>query len=249
MLDKEVGTKFCKKCRIEKPLSDFRLVKQQRGRYCYPDTYCKSCRREINGKRLKIRYETKGRQEFKEWYSDPENKENRRKYNQEYHQKNSERLKEYRKTRKDEDRKNVRKWQNTQHKINPKFKLRSKISSAVNRMLHKCNGSKKNNSVLKYLPYTIEELKIHIEVQFESWMNWQNHGNYNPKIWDDNDSSTWTWQLDHIIPQCKLPYNSMEHPNFRKCWDLSNLRPLAAKKNVISGCRIPRSESKICRHK
>ena len=55
--------------------------------------------------------------------------------------------------------------------------------------------------------------------------------------WDDNDISTWTWQLDHIIPQSKLSYTSMEDDNFKKCWDLSNLRPYSAKKNILDGDR------------
>lgn len=64
-------------------------------------------------------------------------------------------------------------------------------------------------------------------------MNWNNHGVYRSSTWNDQDPSTWTWQIDHIIPQSKLPYDSMEHFNFKKCWDLTNLRPLSAKLNVL----------------
>jgi 5-methylcytosine-specific restriction endonuclease McrA len=66
-------------------------------------------------------------------------------------------------------------------------------------------------------------------------MNWNNHGKYNAKTWDDNDPSTWTWQVDHIIPRSDLPYTSMEDDNFKKCWSLDNLRPLSAKQNIIEG--------------
>jgi hypothetical protein len=68
-------------------------------------------------------------------------------------------------------------------------------------------------------------------------MNWDNHGKYCLDVWDDNNSNTWTWQIDHIIPQSQLVYDSMAHPNFLKCWALSNLRPLSAKKTVIDGAR------------
>ncbi len=68
-------------------------------------------------------------------------------------------------------------------------------------------------------------------------MNWENQGIYNINTWDDNDSSTWTWQLDHIIPQSKLPYTSMEDENFQKCWALENLRPYSAKQNIKDGNR------------
>jgi hypothetical protein len=68
-------------------------------------------------------------------------------------------------------------------------------------------------------------------------MNWDNQGAYNSKTWDDNDKSTWKWQLDHIIPQSDLPYTSMQDENFKKCWALSNLRPYSAKQNSIDGAR------------
>jgi hypothetical protein len=66
-------------------------------------------------------------------------------------------------------------------------------------------------------------------------MNWNNQGVYRPSLWDDSDSSTWVWQLDHILPQSDLPYTSMEDDNFKKCWALSNLRPLSAKQNLLDG--------------
>ena len=62
-------------------------------------------------------------------------------------------------------------------------------------------------------------------------MNWNNHGNYNPETWNDQDQSTWTWQLDHIKPHSKFRYLSMEDEEFKKCWSLNNLRPYSAKQN------------------
>jgi hypothetical protein len=97
---------------------------------------------------------------------------------------------------------------------------------------------KNNNnglSFLKFLKYSIQELKEYLELQFESWMTWNNWGIYNPKTWDNNDCSTWTWNIDHIIPQSDLPYSSMQDDNFKKCWELNNLRPLSSKINLIDG--------------
>ena len=71
-------------------------------------------------------------------------------------------------------------------------------------------------------------------------MNWDNWGKYDPKTWNDNDVSTWTWQLDHIIPQSDLPYINMSNKNFNKCWSLSNLRPYSAKQNNIEGSQKTR---------
>ncbi len=119
------------------------------------------------------------------------------------------------------------------HRQNIEYRLHSNIS----RMLRFGFKNKKPESTKKLLPYTIKQLKQHLEMQFESWMNWNNHGKYYKKIWNDNDNKTWTWQIDHIIPQSELLYNSIEHPNFKKCWALENIRPLNAKINVIEGTR------------
>ena len=76
-------------------------------------------------------------------------------------------------------------------------------------------------------------------------MNWDNQGYYKLSEWNDNDSSTWKWQLDHIIPQSKLPYTSMEDENFKICWDLENLRPYSAKQNLIEQDRKYLSDEEI----
>jgi hypothetical protein len=66
-------------------------------------------------------------------------------------------------------------------------------------------------------------------------MIWQNYGRYDATKWNDNDPFTWTWQIDHIVPQSTFHYTSMEDQSFRDCWALSNLRPLSAKQNFLDG--------------
>jgi hypothetical protein len=121
-------------------------------------------------------------------------------------------------------------------KIDPVFKLRVDVSTLIRRSL-KSNNSSKVSSILDYLPYSIQELREHLEKQFKPWMTWENHGVYDIDVWDDNDLTTWTWQLDHIIPQSDLPYTSMSDDNFQKCWALENLRPYPAKLNIIEGAQ------------
>jgi predicted transcriptional regulator len=117
----------------------------------------------------------------------------------------------------------------------PRFKIRLLISNHIRIALNKQGISKDNESSIKYLPFTTDELVTHFEFQFEPWMTWQNHGLYIPSTWDDNDSTTWTWQIDHIIPHSTFKYTSMEDESFRQCWSLSNLRPLSAKQNNEDG--------------
>lgn len=110
------------------------------------------------------------------------------------------------------------------------LKLNKNISRSIRKKIKNLNSS-----LFSILPFTIDELKKHLESKFEPWMNWENWGVYSANNWNDNDSSTWKWQIDHIIPQSKLPYLSTDDLNFKLCWSLSNLRPLSAKINVLDG--------------
>lgn len=118
----------------------------------------------------------------------------------------------------------------------PYIRLRKSVSHSIRQHLLKA-GRRKSGSVFDFLPYTLQELKEHLERQFESWMNWGNNGVYDPKVWDDNDRSTWFWQIDHIIPHSSFSYSSLENSQFQECWALRNLRPLNAKQNNKDGAR------------
>jgi hypothetical protein len=149
------------------------------------------------------------------------------------------RMKIYRPQYRLQHRVHIRTLQNIRTKerkhLDPVFKIRCSVSKTIWRMLKIQNSSKGRKSSLQYLSYTIDELKAHLESLFEPWMTWENWGIYNAKSWDDNDPTTWKWNIDHIIPQSDLPYTTMTDENFQKCWDLSNLRPLSAKQNHTDG--------------
>lgn len=115
--------------------------------------------------------------------------------------------------------------------IDPFFKFKHNLNKRLNNSLLR----NKDNYIFKSFPYSKEELKKHLEKMFEPWMNWNNIGTYNSVNWNDYDSSTWTWQIDHIIPQSKYPYKSFDDKNFLIIWSLDNLRPLNSKFNLIKG--------------
>jgi hypothetical protein len=129
----------------------------------------------------------------------------------------------------------------------PVFNIRKTISSAILVTLKENKSSKDGKSCLDYLPQSIESLKIYIENQFSApenltpdgkvWMSWETWGKYSVKGWDDNDPSTWRWQLDHIKPHSDFKYTTMDCQEFRECWDVSNLRPYSAKQNIRDGNR------------
>lgn len=133
----------------------------------------------------------------------------------------------------------ARSYSNYKYLTNPIYKLR-KLTSIAIRIAIKKQGLTKQDSIIKYIPYSIIELKQHLEKQFEPWMNWSNWGKYNSKTWNDNDQSTWKWQIDHIIPHSTFKYSSMKDESFKQCWALSNLRPYSAKLNSIEGANKSR---------
>ena len=107
-------------------------------------------------------------------------------------------------------------WKKDRYKNNNNYKIRCIISSAVRRSL---KGMKKGDSIKNILGYSIEELKEHLEHQFEDWMNWDNLG-----LTANKEKET--WQIDHIIPVNTFNIKETGDEEFRKCWALDNLRPL-----------------------
>lgn len=161
--------------------------------------------------------------------------------NKEYYKNNKEKVtaiqKEYYENHKDEIDNYRREYYKNRTHNDLLFKIKRRISSQVWHFLFKNGLSKNNKSICDFLPYSVEELKEYLEKQFEPWMNWNNYGRYIAKDWDDNDSSTWKWQVDHIIPHSKFHYTSMENQQFIECWALSNLRPYSAKQNLLDSDR------------
>jgi hypothetical protein len=214
---------------------------------------CKTCQktyREKNKDKLKAY--------AKEYREDIENKEKAKIYQQEYQdnfsadkkaselsrkiqykQNNPDKVKEsaalYRQTHKDQIRQYDKEYVKQKYHADPAFRLRNRVSAQIREMIKSQGSSKNQRSCLDYLPFTIPQLKDHLESQFEPWMTWDNQGKYMVKNWNDEDQSTWVWQIDHIKPQSDLPYQSMEDENFKKVWSLDNLRPLAAKENLLDG--------------
>ena len=141
-------------------------------------------------------------------------------YNKAYRQSHKEEAKEWWNNRSKEQKQAKAEynkvWKKDRYKNNNNYKIRCIISTAIRRSL---KGIKKGDSIKNILGYTIEELKEHLENQFEDWMNWDNLGLTATKEKE-------TWQIDHIIPVNTFNIKEIGDEEFRKCWALSNLRPL-----------------------
>lgn len=212
--------KNCTKCGVKKDDNCFYINK----------LWCKSCCKQ---------YKLDNKETIKEYKKqfNANNKEAIKEYKKQYRLDHKEIIKENRRNYNLQNRGMINKYQRTKYENNSAFKLRQIISSSIRKIL-KINGmSKGGSSFIQSIGYTIQELRDHLEKQFEPWMTWHNHGKYDVKTWDDVDSNTWTWQIDHIVPHSTFNYTSMKDQTFKDCWRLSNLRPLSAKQNIKEGNR------------
>ena len=207
--------KLCRKCNNEKDDIDFH--KNQR--------WCKSCNKQYkiaNGANKKYYLNHKNKIDKRNKSYNLSHKDEIKKQRKQYYQANKQYIGEQK-----------RKYNKRRRSVDPFFKIRNYVSKQIWCVLKKNNSNKNKLSITKFID--VKKLFSHIESQFEPWMNWDNYGKYDLNTWDENNSNTWTWQLDHIIPQSDLPYVSMEDDNFKKCWNLSNLRPYSSKLNVLDG--------------
>lgn len=168
-----------------------------------------------------------------------EHKEEKLEYNKTYYKENKMQIKESVKNYRQNNAESIKIYQNSyckeRRQTDVNFRLRNNVSSNIYYQLKLRESSKGGQTFIKYLNYSMENLKEYLESQFEPWMNWDNYGKYNVNSWNDNDQLAWTWQLDHVIPQSLFTFTSMEDEEFKECWALKNLRPLSSKQNFLDG--------------
>jgi len=109
---------------------------------------------------------------------------------------------------------------------NQSYKLYDNLLSLFNQTLH---GKTLKSPTMEKFGYTPDELREHIENQFEPRMTWENYGSY--------------WCLDHIIPASWFNYQSYDDPECKACWRLDNLRPLEKIKNTERAIHHGRSQN------
>jgi len=166
---------------------------------------------------------------MKEYYL--KNKEKEKIKKKKYYENNQESIKQYRIDNKDKIKHDIKQWflKNKgywknyyvqKRKNDPLFKLKNNIYSSIYKSLKKKNF-RKNSSTEKILGCTLNEFKLHIEKQFEPWMNWNNRGNKNV-----TESNTF-WDIDHIIPIS----SAQTEEDVIKLNHYTNLRPLCSFNN------------------
>lgn len=211
-----INKKVCTKCGEDKSVNEFWKNKR------YSDglqNQCKCCfkisnkkYREDNKDKLKTYYKSyrednkdKITNGAKKYYQ--KNKQTLSNYQKEYNKKNKELVKQKKKKYREENEEKVKiyskKWREEnkeKRRVRESKRLKSdvlyKLTCSIRKIMYDAFRKKSFRNTSKtanILGCTFEQFKSHIEVQFEGWMNWDNHGKYTGRR---NE----TWQYDHIIP-------------------------------------------------
>ena len=124
-------------------------------------------------------------------------------------------MKQYRKTRSEINR---RYWKD-RRSVDVIFRIKNNMRNRVNSLL---KGNIKESSIIDYIGLSIEDLKKHLESQFQPGMTWDNYGKGG-------------WHIDHIVPCSKFDFSKEE--DLKKCWHYSNLQPLWEEDNLRKWCK------------
>lgn len=122
----------------------------------------------------------------------------------------------YQQENKDKINSRKRLYCKSRRKTDPKFRLRSNISTSIGNSLKSDKGGKSWEALVGY---TLSNLKKHLEKQFTDGMTWENYGKNG-------------WEIDHKIPVSVFNFTKPEHQDFKKCWALLNLQPMWAQENL-----------------
>jgi len=137
------------------------------------------------------------------------NKEHRKKYHKEWSLKNKDHLHKYKLA-----------WQKNRIRTNENFRLKKNLRK---RCWEALKGRSKSASTMKLIGCTIEELWVHLESKFESWMTRENYG------------SVGGWDIDHI--QACAKFDLTDSAQQHECMNWSNLQPMGHIENMKKGAR------------
>jgi 5-methylcytosine-specific restriction endonuclease McrA len=161
----------------------------------------------------------KSKEKRKEWRE--KNKEKIKKYYTQNKEKINKQNKKYREQNKEKINERIKEYCKKYRKHNITCKLNKNMSGSIRKAL---KANKNGRHWEDLANYTLEELKNHLESQFDNCMSWNNYGSY--------------WHIDHIVPLSAFNFSKPEDYEFQLAWSLENLQPLKASKNISKGARL-----------
>lgn len=127
----------------------------------------------------------------------------KKQYEKKYCEKNKKKIRDYK-----------NKWELEREKSDPSFKLGKRLRNRIRCAL---KGNFKHSSLTEGLGCSLQDLKKHLELQFQPGMTWENYGVYG-------------WHIDHIKPLSS--FDLTDKKQFLEACHYTNLRPLWAKENL-----------------
>jgi hypothetical protein len=211
--------RICSTCKLEKELNidNFRQCKYSNG-ILYFKARCRECE-----KKCSTTWNNKNVEKTKAIQVNWAKKHPL--YKKKWYEDNKEYVISYQKDYEQKNKTKILEHRKNRYKTDVCYRFRKNFSREIHRKI------KNRSSIIKNIGYTFKELAIHLEKQFDSNMTWENYATY--------------WEIDHVIPQSDLPYMSYDDENFKKCWALSNLRPLEKHINRSEGASRIRHKSKV----
>jgi len=218
--------KECIICKIIKDIDDFYKNKKSKDGY---EGKCKICNKKLS-KESAQRNKEQVKKNHKKWRDNNKEKEiirimeyqvNNKKsiinYRKKWYSENQDYVKDYR-----ESYKETRRIKDKERKsVDNLYRLTCNVRSSIRRgFLNK--GYKKNTKTYKILGCSFEELKKHIESQWEDWMSWDNYGLYNGEY-------GYGWDIDHILPLS----TAINEGDVIRLNHFTNLQPLCSYTNRV----------------
>ncbi len=114
----------------------------------------------------------------------------------------------------------AKQYYHERYKIDVNYRMARLLRSRINKVI---NRNSRTSPSLELLGCTIEEVKQHIEGQFQKGMTW-------------DDWSYDGWHLDHIRPCASFDLTDPEQQ--KDCFHYTNLQPLWAEDNISKGASI-----------
>jgi len=205
---------ICSQCNVEKCEDEYYKDKRRPSGLWCTCKQCVSIRRKEKYRDNRKKHQTENKQNY------IRNKEKRLEYCKKYYRENKDKVKasvkRYYSENKELCNKRKNKYRQLRSKSDPMYRMKRNISRQFSLFL---KGTK-TQSTWKYVNYTLEELKLHLESQFRKGMSWDNYGRGG-------------WHIDHIKPKCRFDHT--DPTQISECWALSNLQPLWERENLIKG--------------
>jgi len=111
---------------------------------------------------------------------------------------------------------------NNKYKNDLRYNINCRVSSLV---WYSLRENKNSNSWVNIVGYNIEDLIKRLKGTMPTNYDWQ-------------DFLDGKLHIDHIIPRSVFNFTEAKHIDFKRCWDLSNLRLLPAGENIAKSNKL-----------